>query len=76
MNVLVDVSHQCTFAYLWGVPPQLRADGYRAIPSMASLNTVLDEDGVSRMRLQFDEENNVYPFGWVKNYKYNIVLTQ
>lgn len=76
MNVLVDVSHQCTFAYLWGMPPQLRADGYRAIPSMASLNTVLDEDGVSRMRLQFDEENNVYPFGWVKNYKYNIVLTQ
>ena len=76
MNVLVDVSHQCTFAYLWGMPPQLRADGYRAIPSMASLNTVLDEDGVSRMRLQFDEENNVYPFGWVPNYKYNIVLTQ
>ena len=76
MNVLVDVSHQCTFAYLWGMPPQLRADGYRAIPSMASLNTVLDENGVSRMRLQFDEENNVYPFGWVPNYKYNIILTQ
>ena len=76
LNVLVDVSHQCTFAYLWGMPPQLRADGYRAIPSMASLNTVLDEDGVSRMRLQFDEENNVYPFGWVPNYKYNIILTQ
>ena len=31
LNVLVDVSHQCTFAYLWGMPPQLRADGYRAI---------------------------------------------
>ena len=76
MNVLVDVSHQCTFAYLWGMPPQLRADGYRAIPSMASLNTVLDEDGVSRMRLHFDEENKVFPFGWVPNYKYNIVLTQ
>lgn len=76
LNVLVDVSHQCTFAYLWGMPPQLRADGYRAIPSMASLNTVLDEDGVSRMRLHFDEENNVYPFGWVPNYKYNIILTQ
>ncbi len=76
LNVLVDVSHQCTFAYLWGMPPQLRGDGYRAIPSMASLNTVLDEDGVSRMRLQFDEENKVFPFGWVPNYKYNIVLTQ
>jgi hypothetical protein len=76
MNVLVDVSHQCTFAYLWGMPPQLREDGYRAIPSMASLDKVLDEDGVSRMRLQFDEENNIYPFGWVPNYKYNIVVTQ
>ena len=76
LNVLVDVSHQCTFAYLWGMPPQLRADGYRAIPSMASLDKVLDEDGTSRMRLHFDEENNVYPFGWVKNYKYNVVLTQ
>ena len=43
MNLLVDVSHQCTFAYLWGMPPQLRADGYRAIPSMASLDKVLDE---------------------------------
>ncbi len=76
LNILVDVSHQCTFAYLWGMPPQLREDGYRAIPSMASLDKVLDEDGVSRMRLQFDEENNIYPFGWVPNYKYNIVVTQ
>ena len=76
MNVLVDVSHQCTFAYLWGMPPQLRGDGYRAIPSMGSLDKVLDEDGVSRMRLQFDEENNIYPFGWVPNYKYNVVVTQ
>ena len=76
LNVLVDVSHQCTFAYLWGMPPQLRADGYRAIPSMASLDAVLKEDGVSRMRLQFDAENNIYPFGWVSNYKYNVVVTQ
>ena len=76
LNVLVDVSHQCTFAYLWGMPPQLRADGYRAIPSMASLDAVLKEDGVSRMRLQFDAENNIYPFGWVPNYKYNVVVTQ
>lgn len=76
LNVLVDISHQCTFAYLWGMPPQLRADGYRAIPSMASLDAVLKEDGVSRMRLQFDAENNIYPFGWVPNYKYNVVITQ
>ena len=76
LNVLVDVSHQCTFAYLWGMPPQLRADGYRAVPSMASLDAVLKEDGVSRMRLQFDAENNIYPFGWVPNYKYNVVVTQ
>ncbi|MBR5277050.1 MAG: hypothetical protein IKU35_07960 [Bacteroidaceae bacterium] len=76
LNVLVDISHQCTFAYLWGMPPQLRADGYRAIPSMASLDAVLKEDGVSRMRLQFDAENNIYPFGWVPNYKYNVVVTQ
>lgn len=76
MNVLLDISHQCTFAYMWGMPEQLRNDGYRAIASMASLNTVLDEKGTSRMRLQFDEKNNVYPFGWVPNYKYNVLVTQ
>lgn len=75
-NVLIDISHQCTFAYMWDVPDILQNRGYRTISSQASLNTVLDPKGKSRIRIPFDVKNKIYPFAWYPNFKYNVVITQ
>lgn len=75
MNVLIDVSHQCGFDYIWELPRYLQKQGYRAIGSQASLDKVLDPKGMSRMRIAFDPENRIYPFAWYPNFKYNVIVT-
>lgn len=75
-NVLIDIAHQCSFAYMWGLPDVLLPMGYRTVSSQASLNTVLDEKGKSRVRIPFDPANKIYPFAWYPNFKYNVVITQ
>lgn len=75
-NVLIDISHQCSFAYMWDLPDILQNRGYRTISSQASLNTVLNPKGKSRVRIPFDKENKIYPFAWYPNFKYNVVVTQ
>ncbi len=75
MNVLVDVSHQCGFDYIWSLPRNLQNMGYRAIASQASVNTVLDPKGMSRIRIDYDSENRIYPFAWHPNFRYNLIIT-
>ena len=75
-NVLIDIAHQCSFLYMWNVPPVLHQLGYRSVSSQASLDTVLDSAGQSRIRIPFDPANSIYPFGWYPNFKYNVVITQ
>lgn len=75
-NVLVDVAHQCSFASMWSLSPRLHALGYRSHSSHAVLNTVLNEKGVSRIRIPYDDKNNVKPFAWYPNVKYNVVITE
>lgn len=75
-NVLIDVAHQCTFAYMWGLPSILQNIGYRTISSQASVNTVLDVRGKSRLRIPYDTKNKIYPFAWYPNFKYNVVITE
>ncbi len=75
-NILVDIAHQCSFAYLWGIQPTLQKRGYRTVSSQASLNTVLDPDGKCRVRIPFDPQNKIYPFAWHPNFEYNVVITQ
>lgn len=75
-NVLIDIAHQCSFAYMWGLPGTLQSRGYRTISSQASLNTVLDAKGKCRLRIPYDTKNRIYPFAWYPNFKYNIVITQ
>lgn len=75
MNVLVDVSHECNFGYIWTLPRYLQELGYRGIASQASVNTVLDPKGVSRIRVDFDSENKIYPFAWHPNFRYNVIIT-
>ena len=73
---MVDIAHQCSFAYLWGIQPTLQKEGYRTVSSQASLNTVLDPNGKCRIRIPFDTKNKIYPFAWYPNFEYNVVITQ
>lgn len=75
-NVLIDVSHQCSFASLWGLGGRLHELGYRSVSSQASINTVLAPDGLCRIRIPYDTKNKIYPFAWYPNFTYNVVITE
>ncbi len=75
-NVLVDMAHECSFATLWDLPERLNKSGYRAIGSHATVNTVLDPKGYSRVRVLYDTENKIYPFAWWPNAKYDVIITE
>ena len=75
-NVLIDVSHQCSFASLWGLGGRLHELGYRSITNQASVNTVLDPEGFCRIRIPYDTENKIYPFAWYPNFNYNVIITE
>ena len=59
-NVLIDLSHQCSFNFMWGLPDMLHQKGFRSVSSQASLGSVLDEKGVSRIRIPYDPERKIY----------------
>ena len=75
-NVLVDMAHECSFATLWDLPERLNKSGYRAIGSHATVNTVLDPKGCSRVRVLYDTVNKVYPFVWWPNARYDVIITE
>ncbi|MCX6225774.1 MAG: hypothetical protein NTV01_13655 [Bacteroidia bacterium] len=75
-NVLIDMAHECSFATLWDLPERLNKSGYRAIGSHATVNTVLDPKGFSRVRVLYDTVNKVYPFAWWPNAKYDVIITE
>ena len=74
-NVLIDLSHQCSFNFMWGLPDMLHQKGFRSVSSQASLGSVLDEKGVSRIRIPYDPERKIYPFAWYPNFRYNVIIT-
>lgn len=45
-NVLIDLSHQCSFNFMWGLPDMLHQKGFRSVSSQASLGSVLMRRGV------------------------------
>ena len=74
-NVLIDMAHECSFATLWTLPEQLNSLGYRSIGSHATLNSVLDPEGESRIRMVYDTVNQIHPFVWMPNPKYQVIIT-
>lgn len=75
-NVLIDIAHQCRFVSLWGTAGRMHRMGYRTVTSQASLHSVLDPRGVSRIRIPLDEANRVWPFAWYPNFTYHVVITE
>lgn len=75
INVMIDLVHQCKFVTLWGLPKRLNSLGYRAIGSQASIHSVLNFKGESRIRVKWDEEKKIFPFAWHPNFLYNVIIT-
>lgn len=75
-NILIDMAHECSFTTLWDLPERLNKSGYRAIGSHATVNTVLDPEGFSRVRILYDPVNKIYPFAWWPNAKYDVIITE
>ncbi|HMA63096.1 MAG TPA: hypothetical protein VKP78_10650 [bacterium] len=79
INVLFDNSHDTKFVTLWRFPRMLRSRGFRVIGSSATLNTVLERDGKSRIRIDIDYEEKGkkrFPYAWWPNAEYNVVVTR
>ena len=74
INVLIDMAHQTQFVTLWGLNKSINELGFRSIGSQASLHSVLDPDGQCRVRIPFKE--GLFPFAWIPNLEYNIVITE
>jgi len=74
-NVLIDMAHECNFVTLWTLPEQLNKLGYRAVGSHATLNSVLDPNGESRIRMVYDTINKIHPFVWMPNPKFHVIIT-
>lgn len=79
INILMDNSHDTKFVTLWRFPRVLRDQGFRVVGSSATLNTVLDTNGTSRIRIDIDYEEKGkkrYPYAWWPNAEYNVVITR
>ena len=74
-NVLIDMAHECSFNTLWTLPEQLNKLGYRSIGSHATVNSVLDPEGESRIRMVYDTINKIYPFVWMPNPEIHVIVT-
>lgn len=75
-NILIDISHQCSFASLWGLGGPLMERGFRPVTNQASLDTVLKKEGKSRVRIPVDPQNGIRPFAWYPNFPVNVVITE
>lgn len=74
INVLIDMAHKCDFFTLWWLGGSLNARGLRTIGSHATLDSVLTEDSLCRVRIPVAPK--VFPFAWWKAPKFNVVLTE
>ena len=79
INVLMDNSHDTKFVTLWRIPPLLKKRGFRVVGSSATLNTVLDKKGKSRIRIDIEHKEKGkkrFPYAWWPNAEYNVVITR
>ncbi len=77
INVLLDNSHDISFAWLFGLRNRLRVNlGYRVTSNQATLSTVLREGAVARQRLQTTHRAGHRPFLWAPvPCDYHVVIT-
>lgn len=72
INVLLDLAHEAQFHMMWSWPGAMREKGFRVVGSHASLDTVLDPRGHSRIRVPDGVRR---PFAWWPNPEFNVVVS-
>ena len=71
INVLVDLSRKCNFAWLWNYPPQFAQNGFRICGTQATLDTILGDKPLCRVRVKTTDAE---PFAWWTPPEFNVVI--
>ena len=76
INVLMDNSHDISFAWLFGLRNKLRRNlGYRVTSNQATLSSILRDGAVARQRDQSIEHSGKRPFSWAPvSCEYHVVM--
>jgi len=75
INVLVDLNRMCSFNWLWNYPPQFAQNGFRVCGTQATLDTVLGENPLCRVRVRTaDASPPEEPFAWWTPPEFNVVV--
>ena len=71
INVLVDLNRVCSFVWLWNYQPQIAQNGFRVCGTQATLDTVLGENPLCRVRVKTEDAE---PFAWWTPPEFNVVI--
>ena len=71
INVLVDLNRLCSFAWMWSYQPQIAQNGFRVCGTQATLDTVLGENPLCRVRVKTEDAE---PFAWWTPPEFNVVI--
>jgi hypothetical protein len=73
INVLIDLSRRCNFAWLWENPASFQRNGFRTCGTQATLDTVIGPDPNCRVRVKTADAE---PFAWWRPPAFNVVIVQ
>ena len=73
INVLIDLNRECRFVWLWDYQGQFARNGFRIASTQATLDTILGDNSLARVRVQTDCGE---PFAWWTPQEFNVVIVQ
>jgi hypothetical protein len=73
INVLIDLSRRCNFAWLWTHPSHFHRNGFRTCGTQATLDTVIGQHPRCRVRVKTPDAE---PFAWWRPPAFNVVIVQ
>ena len=73
INVLIDLNRRCNFVWLWNYQSQFARNGFRVCGAQATLDTILGENPLCRVRVKTDDAE---PFAWWVPPKFNVAIVR
>ena len=73
INVLIDLNRRCNFVWLWNYQNQFVRNGFRVCGTQATLDAVLGENPLCRVRVKTDDAE---PFAWWTPPEFNVVVVR
>lgn len=71
INILIDLNRKCNFGWLWFHQSQFSQNGYRVCGTQATLDTVLGNKPLCRVRVKTPDAE---PFAWWTPPEFNVVV--